>query len=87
MEEESYLASDNVTPLLLQTVARTAREIPLRVENAIQILVQSMDAGQGGLTGHPAPNSVKQELKEETELALSQVRITVVETVGARILG
>ena len=39
MEEESYLASDNVTPLLLQTVARTAREIPLRVETVTQILV------------------------------------------------
>ena len=45
-----------------------------------------MDAGQDGLTGHPAPNSVEQELREVRELAPSPLLIMVVETVGARIL-
>ena len=46
-----------------------------------------MDAGQDGLTGHLVLRNVELEPREETELAHSQVRITVVETVGARILG
>ena len=44
-----------------------------------------MDAGQDGLTGHLVLRNVELEPREETELAPS--RITVVETVGARILG
>ena len=43
-----------------------------------------MVAGQDGLNGHHAPSSVELELREERELALS--RVTVVETVGERIL-
>ena len=46
-----------------------------------------MDAGPDGLTGHPAPNAVELELREERELAPSPLLITVVETVGAKILG
>ena len=45
-----------------------------------------MGAGQDGLNGHPAPSSVELELREDRGLAPSQLLITEVETVGARIL-
>ena len=43
-----------------------------------------MDAGQNGLPGHHA--KFQQELREEREIAPSQVQHMVVETVGAWIL-
>ena len=42
-----------------------------------------MEDGQDGLTGRPAAV----ELREKREIALSQARIAVVETVRARVLG
>ena len=45
-----------------------------------------MVAGQDGLNGHLAPNSVELELREERGLAPSQLLITVVKSVGARVL-